>query len=102
MAVDATPLNTLTTQELNKLMEVAHQLHRKFGHPSNRLLIKNLRARNADSKVIAAVSLLKCDECLEGKIKLPTPAGRELTSCGRAFKWMVSQCAYLIRSTTSC
>eukprot|EP00439_Symbiodinium_sp_Y106_P074670 s1070_g14.t1 len=51
MAVDATPLNTLTTQELNKLMEVAHQLHRKFGHPSNRLLIKNLRARNADSKV---------------------------------------------------
>eukprot|EP00439_Symbiodinium_sp_Y106_P014973 s9774_g2.t1 len=74
MAVDVTPLNTLTSQELEKLMGVAHQLHRKFGHPSNRLLIKNLRARNADAKVIAAVSLLKCDECQEGKIKLPTPA----------------------------
>ncbi|CAE7207895.1 GIP [Symbiodinium sp. CCMP2592] len=74
MAVDLTPLNTLTSQELEKLMSVAHQLHRKFGHPSNRLLIKNLKARNADAKVIAAVSLLKCDECQEGKIKLPTPA----------------------------
>ena len=74
MAVDVTPLNTLTSQELEKLMGVAHQLHRKFGHPSNRLLIKNLRTRNADAKVIAAVSLLKCDECQEGKIKLPTPA----------------------------
>ncbi|CAE7435674.1 unnamed protein product [Symbiodinium sp. CCMP2592] len=74
MAIDITPLNTLTSQELDKLMQVAHQLHRKFGHPSNRLLIKNLQARNADPKVIAAVSLLKCDECQEGKIKLPAPA----------------------------
>ncbi|CAE7805002.1 unnamed protein product, partial [Symbiodinium sp. CCMP2456] len=74
MTVDTTPLNTLTSQELDRLMAVALQLHRKFGHPSNRLLIKNLRARNADSKVIAAVSLLKCDECQEGKIRLPAPA----------------------------
>ena len=36
--------------------------------------IKNLVARNADPKVIAAASQLRCDECLEGRIKLPSPA----------------------------
>ena len=55
-------------------MDSVRQLHRRFGHPSNRLLIKNLQARGADPKVIAAVSQLRCDECLEGRIKLPSPA----------------------------
>ena len=73
-AVDTSVLKTLTTQELQKLMDSVRQLHRRFGHPSNRLLIKNLVARNADPKVIAAASQLRCDECLEGRIKLPSPA----------------------------
>ena len=73
-AVDTSVLETLTTQELQKLMDSVRQLHRRFGHPSNRLLIKNLVARNADPKVIAAASQLRCDECLEGRIKLPSPA----------------------------
>ncbi|CAE7347134.1 RE1 [Symbiodinium sp. KB8] len=61
-------------KELQKLMDSVRQLHRRFGHPSNRLLIKNLQARGADQKVIAAVSQLRCDECLEGRIKLPSPS----------------------------
>ena len=73
-AVDTSILQTLTTQELQRLMDSVRQLHRRFGHPSNRLLIKNLQARGADPKVIAAVSQLRCDECLEGRIKLPSPA----------------------------
>ena len=73
-AVDTSVLQTLTTQELQKLMDSVRQLHRRFGHPSNRLLIKNLQARGADQKVIAAVSQLRCDECLEGRIKLPSPS----------------------------
>ncbi|CAE7325309.1 RE1 [Symbiodinium microadriaticum] len=74
MAVDTTPLNTLTAQELEKLMSSVRKLHRRFGHPSNQLLIKNLKARNADPVVIAAASQLQCDECQEGKIRLPAPA----------------------------
>ena len=74
MTVDTTPLNTLTTQELDKLMNSVRKLHRRFGHPSNQLLIKNLKARNADPVVIAAASQLQCDECQEGKIRLPSPA----------------------------
>ena len=73
-AVDTSVLQTLTAQELQKLMDSVRQLHRRFGHPSNRLLIKNLQARGADQKVIAAVSQLRCDECLEGRIKLPSPS----------------------------
>ncbi|CAE7259372.1 GIP, partial [Symbiodinium sp. CCMP2456] len=73
LAVDTTVLNTMTTEELSKLMESVRQLHRRFGHPSNKLLIKNLEARNADPKIIAAASQLRCDECLEGRIKLPSP-----------------------------
>ena len=48
LAVDTTVLNTLTKQELNKLMESVRQLHRR-----------------ADPKVIAAASQLQCDECHE-------------------------------------
>ena len=55
-------------------MRHVHQLHRRFGHPSNRLLVKNLLHRNADEKVVAAASKLECDECLESQIKMPSPA----------------------------
>ena len=60
--------------KLQKLMEDVRKLHRRFGHPSNRLLVKNLQPRNADPMVIAAASQLECDECLEGRIKMPSPA----------------------------
>ena len=72
--VDTSCLDTLTTTELEKLFNHVRQLHRRFGHPSNRLLVKNLFHRNADEKVIAAASKLESDECLESQIKLPSPA----------------------------
>ena len=72
--VDTSCLNTLTTSELERLMQHVRQLHRRFGHPSNRLLVKNLLHRNADEKVVAAASQLECDECLESQIKMPSPA----------------------------
>ncbi|CAE7907904.1 bacA, partial [Symbiodinium necroappetens] len=72
--VDTSCLETLTTSELERLMQHVHQLHRRFGHPSNRLLVKNLLHRNADEKVVAAASKLECDECLESQIKMPSPA----------------------------
>ncbi|CAE7677868.1 GIP, partial [Symbiodinium necroappetens] len=72
--VDTSCLNTLTSSELERLMQHVHQLHRRFGHPSNRLLVKNLLYRNADEKVVAAASQLECDECLESQIKMPSPA----------------------------
>ncbi|CAE7912341.1 unnamed protein product, partial [Symbiodinium necroappetens] len=72
--VDTSCLNTLTSSELERLMQHVRQLHRRFGHPSNRLLVKNLLHRNADEKVVAAASQLECDECLESQIKMPSPA----------------------------
>ena len=72
--VDTSCLETLTTTELEKLTQHVRQLHRRFGHPSNRLLVKNLIHRNADEKVIAAASQLECDECMESQIKMPSPA----------------------------
>ena len=74
LPVDTSCLETLTTTELDRLMHHVHQLHRRFGHPSNRLLVKNLIHRNADEKVVAAASKLECDECLESQIKMPSPA----------------------------
>ncbi|CAE7373259.1 RE1 [Symbiodinium necroappetens] len=74
LPVDTSCLETLTTTELDRLMHHVHQLHRRFGHPSNRLFVKNLIHRNADEKVIAAASKLECDECLESQIKMPSPA----------------------------
>ena len=71
--VDTSCLETLTTMELGRLMQHVRQLRRRFGHPSNRLLVKNLIHQNADEKVIAA-SKLECDECLESQIKMPSPA----------------------------
>ena len=72
-AVDLECLNTLTTQELAKATEHVRRLHRRFGHPSNHLLVKNLQARNADPRLVAIASQLQCDECQESKIKLPGP-----------------------------
>ena len=72
--IDSTALESLEPPKLQKLMEDVRKLHRRFGHPSNRLLVRNLQARNADPLVIAAASRLECDECLEGKIKMPSPA----------------------------
>ena len=74
LAIDTSVLETMTAVELQKLMDSVRQLHRRFGHPSSRLLVKNLQARNADPKVIAAASQLRCDECWRAaSIKLPSP-----------------------------
>ena len=72
--VDTSCLETLTTTELERLMQHVRQLHRRFGHPSNRLLIKNLIHRGADERLVAAASKLECDECMESQIKMPAPA----------------------------
>ena len=72
--IDTTILEALEPPKLQKLIEDVRKLHRRFGHPSNRLLVKNLQTRNADPLVIAAASQLECDECLEGRIKMPSPA----------------------------
>ncbi|CAE7706187.1 GIP [Symbiodinium sp. CCMP2456] len=72
-AVDLTALEGLTSAELGALMERVHRIHFRLGHPSNRLLIKNLQARHADKKLIAAASQLKCDACLESRVKAPRP-----------------------------
>ena len=72
--IDTSILETLEPPTLQKLMEDVHELHRRLGHPSNRLLVRNLKSRNADPLVIAAASKLECDECLEGRIEMPSPA----------------------------
>ena len=72
--IDTSVLETLEPPKLQRLMEDVRKLHRRFGHPSNKLLVKNLQSRNADPLVIAAASQLECDECLEGRIKMPSPA----------------------------
>ncbi|CAE6970949.1 RE1 [Symbiodinium sp. CCMP2592] len=72
-AVDMSVLDGISAAELGELMERAHRIHSRLGHPSNRLLVKNLQARHADKKLIAAASQLKCDACLESRIKAPRP-----------------------------
>ena len=49
-AVDISVLDGLYSKQLGTHMEKAHKLHSRLGHPSNRLLMKNLQARGADSK----------------------------------------------------
>ena len=90
--IDTSVLETLEPPKLQKLMEDVKKLHRRFGHPSNRLLVKNLQSRNADPLVIAAASKLECDECLEGRIKMPSPAvnlerSERLWSCLQVDGW---------------
>ena len=66
-------LQDLDAKELETLTQVAMQLHRKMGHPGNRLLVRNLKARGADPKLLAVASQLKCDECYEGHFKSLQP-----------------------------
>ena len=56
--IDTSMLETMEPAKLQKLFEDVRKLHRRFGHPSNRLLVKNLQARNADPMVIAAARRL--------------------------------------------
>ncbi|CAE7185545.1 unnamed protein product [Symbiodinium microadriaticum] len=68
--VDASEiLQDLDLKELEALTHIAMQLHRKMGHPGNRLLVRNLKARGADQKLLAVASQLKCEECYEGQFK---------------------------------
>ncbi|CAE7354948.1 unnamed protein product [Symbiodinium sp. KB8] len=62
-------LQDLDLKELDSLTHIAMQLHRKMGHPGNRLLVRNLKARGADQKLLAVASQLKCEECYEGQFK---------------------------------
>ncbi|CAE7247758.1 RE1, partial [Symbiodinium sp. CCMP2592] len=66
-------LATMDKKELTELIERAHKIHCRLGHPSNRLLIRNLKVRGADPKLIAAASQLTCDQCQEGKRKARRP-----------------------------
>ena len=72
-AVDTSCLEKLDAKELAEIMDKVLKIHGRLGHPSNRLLVKNLQARGADPKLVAAASQLKCDVCKESKIKAPRP-----------------------------
>ena len=72
-AVDTSCLASLNAKELEELMDKVLKIHSRLGHPSNRLLVRNLQARGADAKTIAAASLLKCDVCKESCVKAPRP-----------------------------
>ena len=74
LTVDASEiLQDLDLKELESLTHIAMQLHRKMGHPGNRLLVRNLKARGADPKLLAVASQLKCEECYEGQFKYLQP-----------------------------
>ncbi|CAE7219859.1 RE1 [Symbiodinium sp. KB8] len=68
------PLEGVTKGELESLLDTVQKLHRRFGHPSNSLLLKNLRARGASPKLLAVAAQYKCDQCLENQIKTAAPA----------------------------
>ena len=72
-AVDTSVLDDLDAKELSDLMDRVHKIHTRVGHPSNRLLVKNLQARGADIRLLAAASQLKCDACLENRPKMSRP-----------------------------
>ena len=61
-------------QELEGLLDTVQKLHRRFGHPTNSLLVKNLRARGANPKLVAVAAEFKCDVCLESQIKTSSPS----------------------------
>ena len=67
-------LQDLDAKEPESLVHVAMQLRRKMGHPGNRLLVRNEKARGADQKLLAVASQLKCEECYEGRFKNLQPA----------------------------
>eukprot|EP00439_Symbiodinium_sp_Y106_P058651 s5262_g8.t1 len=72
--VDKECLKGVTKAELEALLDTVQKLHRKFGHPPNSLLCKNLRARGASPKLLAVAAEFKCDVCLENQIKSSRPA----------------------------
>ena len=57
--------------ELESLLDTVQKLHRRFGHPPNSLLVKNLRA---SPKLLAVAAEFKCDTCLESQIRTSAPA----------------------------
>ena len=67
-------LQGITKTELEAWLDTVQKLHRKFGHPPNSLLLKNLRARGASDKLLAVAAEFKCDVCLENQIRSSTPA----------------------------
>ena len=54
-------LEGVTKSELEGLLDTVQKLHRRFGHPTNSLLVKNLRARGASPKLLAVAAEFKCD-----------------------------------------
>ena len=66
-------LENMDQKELQEMMDRAHKIHCRLGHPSNRLLIRNLKVRGADPELVAAASQLTCDQCQEGKRKARRP-----------------------------
>ena len=67
-------LEGVTKSELEGLLDTAQKLHRRFGHPTNSLLVKNLRARGASPKLLAVAAEFKCDVCLENQIRASAPS----------------------------
>ena len=94
-AVSVEVLKDLTEKELQHLTEVAVQLHRKMGHPSNKLLVRNLKARGADERLLAVASQLQCEECHEGKFKIwsQSSISRSVKPFGLPCKPMPLACA---------
>ena len=74
LALQRDALQGVTKGELEALLDTVQKLHRRFGHPSNSLLLKNLRARGASPKLLAVAAEYKCDSCLENQIKAASPA----------------------------
>lgn len=70
---DHEALQSMTTQELERLSSAVIRLHRLCGHPSNRALMKTLAARGADGKTLAMAENLRCEECAENKMTVSGP-----------------------------
>ena len=64
-------LESLTPQELQHMTESVRKLHRLCGHPNNRALMKLMKARGADEKMLAIASQLKCPDCVESQTATP-------------------------------
>ena len=67
-------LEGVTKSELEGLLDTVQKLHRRFGHPTNSLLVKNLRARGASPKLLAVAAEFKCDVCMENQIRASAPS----------------------------
>ena len=78
-------LEGVDKKELESLLDTVQKLHRRFGHPSNSLLLKNLRARGASPKLLAVAAEFKCDMCMENQIRTSAPA----VSLKREDRWFL-------------